>query len=155
MAHTNAQQDVEQVLRDYALAADSGDAAALRRLFADDATARYARDDELVGGDAIAEWLGGALGAVVYGQHAITPNLVDFDEDGQRADVVAYLVSFQVLESDLDQALEMHSTYRTTVRLEDRWVIERLELDVGWIEIRSADQTELMKLTRTMPEENA
>lgn len=141
---------VEQTMHDYAVAADAGDAARLRVLFADDATARYARDDRLDGGDRIADWLTGATERIVYGQHVITTQRVDVD--GDRAEVLAYLVSLQVLDADPDEALVMHSTYHVRMRREHRWLIEDLQLDVGWIEKRRADQTELMKLTRTMPE---
>lgn len=124
----------------YANACDRRDEAAWRRIFTTDARAKYGKDDWLEGSEAILAWLVQATTPTVWGHHLINPYTLEVA--GDEAHVLAYLLSHQIFDADLDAATMMTSRYSLTCRRSPSgWQISRLELTVGWYEVRHADQS--------------
>lgn len=132
--------DLQDLVFAYANACDRRDEAAWRRIFTADARAKYGKDDWLTGGEAILAWLQQATAPALWSHHLINPYTIEVD--GDHAKVLAYLVSHQVFETDLDAATMMTSRYQLACRRGAvGWQIECLELTVGWYEVRHADQS--------------
>lgn len=132
--------DLQDLVFAYASACDRRDEAAWRQLFTDDVRAKYGKDDWLVGKDTVLGWLLEATAPTTWGHHLINPYTIEVAED--TAQVLAYLISHQVFDSDSDAATMMTSRYQLTCRRGPAgWQIEQLALTVGWYEVRRADQT--------------
>ena len=132
--------DLQDLVFAYASACDRRDEQEWRRVFTDDARARYGKDEPLAGKDAIVAWLLRATAPTTWGHHLINPYRTDVD--GDTADVLAYLVSHQVFDADLDAATMMTSRYQLRCRRgASGWQIAELTLTVGWFEVRHADQS--------------
>ncbi len=137
--HLAARADLQDLVFRYATACDHSDVATLQGIFAPDARAKYGKDEPLVGAEDIVTWLAAATRPTVWGHHFINPYAVDVR--GDRADVLAYLLSHQVFEADLDAVTMMTSRYQLQcVRTASGWQITQLDLTVGWFEVRTADQ---------------
>lgn len=132
--------DLQDLVFAYAHACDRRDEQSWRRLFAPNARAKYGKDDWLDSADSIIGWLLQATAPTTWGHHFINPYTIEVR--GDEADVQAYLVSHQVFESDLDAVAMMTSRYQLRcLRSAGSWQIARLELTVGWFEVRRADQS--------------
>jgi hypothetical protein len=132
--------DLQDLVFRYAMACDRRDVPAWQEIFAPDARAKYGKDDWLIGSGVIVAWLSDATRPTTWGHHFINPYSVDVH--GDRADVLAYLISHQVFETDLDAATMMTSRYQLQcVRTVSGWQIAQLDLTVGWFEVRAADQS--------------
>jgi SnoaL-like domain len=132
--------DLQDLVFRYATACDRRDVTAWSEIFTPDARAKYGKDDWLIGSPDILAWLSAATQPTTWGHHFINPYAVDVD--GDRADVLAYLLSHQIFAADLDAATMMTSRYQLQcVRAASGWRIDQLELTVGWYEVRSADQS--------------
>jgi uncharacterized protein (TIGR02246 family) len=133
---------LEDLLKRYAIGCDTRDAAVLRSTFTDDAVGTYAGTDPLIGADAIVEWIGMMTAPAIWQQHMISP--FSYEVDGDRARVVAYLISHQNFDSNPNVTTMMSSRYTLQcVRTESGWRIKDLLLVVGWIESRFGDQSGL------------
>jgi len=67
-----------------------------------------------------------------------------YEVDGDRARVIAYLISHQNFDTYPNVTTMMSSRYTLQcVRTDAGWQIGDLELKVGWIESRLADQSQL------------
>jgi hypothetical protein len=78
----------------------------------------------------------------IWQQHMISP--FSYEVDGDRARVVAYLISHQNFDSNPNVTTMMSSRYTLQcVRTESGWRIKDLLLVVGWIESRFGDQSGL------------
>jgi hypothetical protein len=131
--------DLQDLVFRYATACDRRDVSAWQAIFTQDARAKYGKDGWLIGSNDIVGWLSAATRPTTWGHHFINPYAVDVS--GDRADVLAYLLSHQVFEADLDAATMMTSRYQLQcVRTASGWQIAQLELTVGWFETRTADQ---------------
>jgi len=132
--------DLQDLVFRYASACDRRDEQAWRALFAPGARARYGKDDWLEGREAIVSWLLQATAPATWGHHLISP--YSAQTAGDEANVLAYLVSHQVFESDLDTVTMMTSRYQLHCRRgAPGWQIAELVLTVGWFEVRRADQS--------------
>jgi hypothetical protein len=132
--------DLQDLVFRYATACDHRAVSAWQAIFAPDARAKYGKDEWLIGSLEIVAWLSAATRPTMWGHHLINPYAVDVH--GDRADVLAYLLSHQVFETDLDAATMMTSRYQLQcVRAASGWRITQLELTVGWYEVRAADQS--------------
>jgi SnoaL-like domain len=131
--------DLQDLVLAYASACDRRDETAWRQIFTDDARAKYGKDGWLAGKDAVVEWLLQATAPATWSHHLISPYTIEVDQD--TAQVLAYLISHQVFDSDSDAATMMTSRYQLTCRRDSfGWQIEELVLTVGWYEVRRADQ---------------
>lgn len=132
---------ISETLQSYALGCDTRDIEGLRQVFSEDAAAQYSADPWLRGRGTIVDWLDGATEGLLYSQHNITP--VRVAVDGDRAEVVAYLTSYQRTDAAPDQLIKMSSRYDfRLVRDAGVWRISELVLHVGWFETRSFAQPE-------------
>ena len=71
--------DITDVLYRYASTIDRFDHAGLRSVLADDLWAQYGNADPVVGGDAVAAWIGEAIAPVVWQHHELRR-----EEDGWK-----------------------------------------------------------------------
>src|SRR3954452_24038381 len=127
--------DVTDVLYRYASTIDSFDHEGLRALLADDLWAQYGNAEPLLGGDAVAGWIGGAIAGVVWQHHLLSVYHVEVDDD--RAKALVYHTSHQVFAEDPESAKLLVGRYHTELRREpDGWRISRLLLDLLWGEAK-------------------
>jgi hypothetical protein len=134
--------ELEDLVKRYAIGCDTRDRAVLRSTFTSDARATYASDEPLVGADAIVGWIGEMTAAALWQQHMISP--YSYEIDGDRARVIAYLISHQNFDANPHVTTMMTSRYTLQcARTDDGWLIKDLVLMVGWIESRYGDQAKL------------
>ena len=123
--------DITDVLYRYASTIDRFDLAGLRSVLADDLWAQYGNADPVVGGDAVAAWIGEAIANVVWQHHLLSVYHVEVD--GDRASALVYHTSHQVFEDDPDTAKLLVGRYHNELRRErDGWKISRLVLEILW-----------------------
>ncbi len=129
--------DIHDTITTYAAAIDAGDFATVRAVFADDATARYDVDSGLLqGGDAIVEWLKGATADLDWQHHMVS--IYGVEIDGDEATALIYLLSHQTVIGVPHETRMMTSKYRNVLRrIDGRWRISVLDLEVGWYEQRT------------------
>jgi hypothetical protein len=132
--------DIQDTLTTYASSIDDGDFDTVRTVFADDATALYDKDSGLLtGGDEIVVWLKAATADLDWQHHMISVYGVEID--GDEATALIYLLSHQTVRGVPDQTRMMTSKYRNRLRrVEGRWRISALDLQVGWYEQRDFPQ---------------
>lgn len=132
--------DIQDALTTYASAIDEGDFATLRTVFADDATAVYDKDSDLLrGGDEIVAWVEDATADLDWQHHMISVYGVEID--GDEATALIYLLSHQTVQGSPHQTRMMTSRYRNRLRRDGgRWRISDLRLQVGWYEERDFPQ---------------
>src|SRR4051794_26848641 len=125
--------DITDVLYRYASTIDRFDHAGLRSVLADGLWARYGNADPVVGGDAVAAWIGEAIAHVVWQHHLLS--IYHVEVDGDRASALVYHTSHQVFEDDPDTAKLLVGRYRNELRREaGGWKISRLVLEILWAE---------------------
>jgi SnoaL-like domain len=123
--------DITDVLYRYASTIDRFDHAGLRSVLADDLWAQYGNAEPVVGGDAVAAWIGEAIASVVWQHHLLSVYHVDVD--GDHASALVYHTSHQVFEDDPDTAKLLVGRYHNELRREpDGWRISRLVLEILW-----------------------
>src|SRR5215213_2426426 len=123
--------DITEVLYRYASTIDRFHLAGLRRVLADDVWAQYGNADPVVGGDAVARWIGEAIAPVVWQHHLLSVYHVEVE--GDRASALVYHTSHQVFEDDPDTAKLLVGRYHNELRREpDGWRISRLVLEILW-----------------------
>jgi SnoaL-like domain len=123
--------DISDVLYRYASTIDRFDHARLRSVLADDLWAQYGNADPVVGGDAVAAWIGEAIATVVWQHHLLSVYHVDVEGDEARA--LVYHTSHQVFEDAPDTAKLLVGRYHNELRREPGgWKISRLVLEILW-----------------------
>ena len=123
--------DITDVLYRYASTIDRFDHAGLRSVLADDLWAQYGNAEPVVGGDAVAAWIGEAIANVVWQHHLLSVYHVEVD--GDRASALVYHTSHQVFEDDPDTAKLLVGRYHNELRREPGgWRISRLVLEILW-----------------------
>ena len=123
--------DVTDVLYRYASTIDRFHLAGMRRVLTDDVWAQYGNADPVVGGDALARWIGEAIAPVVWQHHLLSVYHVAVD--GDRASALVYHTSHQVFDDDPDTAKLLVGRYHNELRREhDGWKISRLVLEILW-----------------------
>jgi hypothetical protein len=128
--------EITDVLYRYASTIDRFDHAGLRSVLADDVWAQYGNADSVVGGDAVAAWIGEATANVVWQHHLLSVYHVEVD--GDRASALVYHTSHQVFEDDPDTAKLLVGRYHDELRRDgDTWRISRLVLEILWGEAKT------------------
>jgi SnoaL-like domain len=123
--------DITDVLYRYASTIDRFDHAGLRSVLADDLWAQYGNADPVIGGDAVAAWIGEAIAPVVWQHHLLSVYHVEVDGDEARA--LVYHTSHQGFEGEPDKAKLLVGRYHNELRREaDGWKISRLVLEILW-----------------------
>jgi hypothetical protein len=123
--------DITDVLYRYASTIDRFDLGGLRSVLADDLWAQYGNADPVVGGDAVAAWIGEAIASVVWQHHLLSVYHVEVD--GDRASALVYHTSHQVFEDSVDTAKVLVGRYHNELRREgDAWKLSRLVLEILW-----------------------
>jgi ketosteroid isomerase-like protein len=123
--------EITDVLYRYASTIDRFDLDGMRSVLADDLWAQYGNADPVVGGDAVAAWIGEATASVVWQHHLLSVYHVDVH--GDRASALVYHTSHQVFEDDPDTAKLLVGRYHNELRREhDGWRISRLVLEILW-----------------------
>jgi ketosteroid isomerase-like protein len=125
--------EITDVLYRYASTIDRFDLDGLRSVLADDLWAQYGNADPVLGGDAVAAWIGEAIANVVWQHHLLSVYHVEID--GDRAGALVYHTSHQVFEDDPETAKLIVGRYDCELRRErDGWRISRLVLEILWAE---------------------
>ena len=128
--------DITDVLYRYASTIDRFDSEGLRRTLADDLWAQYGNAEPLVGGDAVANWIGRSIAPVIWQHHLLSVYHVDVDGDNARA--LVYHTSHQVFADDPKTAKVLVGRYHNELRRTgDGWKISRLVLDLLWGEAKT------------------
>ena len=123
--------DITDVLYRYASTIDRFDHAGLRSVLADDLWAQYGNADPVIGGDAVAAWIGEAIAPVVWQHHLL--NVYHVDVDGDEARALVYHTSYQGFEDAPDTAKLLVGRYHNELRRAgDGWKISRLVLEILW-----------------------
>jgi len=127
--------DITDVLYRYASTIDRFDLDGMRAVLADDIVAQYGNGEPVVGGDAVAGWIGEAIAGVVWQHHLLSVYHVDVD--GDRAKALVYHTSHQVFAEDPDNAKLLVGRYHNELRREaDGWKISGLMLELLWGEVK-------------------
>lgn len=133
---------LDDLVKRYAIGCDTKDPDVLLSTFAPDARAKYASDDQMHGAQTIVDWISMMTATSLWQQHMISP--YSFEIDGDRARVIAYLISHQNFDTNPNVTTMMTSRYTLQcVRTDAGWRIGELDLRVGWIESRFGDQSKL------------
>jgi hypothetical protein len=133
---------LDDLVKRYALGCDTKDRDVLLSVFATDARAKYAGDEPMHGAQTIVDWIAMMTATSLWQQHLISP--YSFEVDGDRAGVIAYLISHQNFDTNPNVTTMMSSRYvLQCVRTDAGWQISDLNLQVGWIESRFGDQAQL------------
>src|SRR5215216_1326216 len=123
--------DITDVLYRYASTIDRFDLNGLRGVLADDVWAQYGNAEPVLGGDAVAAWIGEAIATVVWQHHLLSVYHVEVD--GDRAGALVYHTSHQVFEDQPDTAKLLVGRYHNELRRDrDGWRISRLVLEILW-----------------------
>jgi ketosteroid isomerase-like protein len=123
--------DITDVLYRYASTIDRFDLDGLRSVLADDLWAQYGNAEPIVGGDAVAAWIGEAIAGVVWQHHLLSVYHVEVD--GDRASALVYHTSHQAFEDSPDTAKLLVGRYHNELRRAgDGWRISRLVLEILW-----------------------
>ena len=127
--------DITDVLYRYASTIDRFDHEGLRATLADDLWAQYGNADPVIGGDAVAAWIGEAIAPVIWQHHLLSVYHVEVDGDDAKA--LVYHTSHQVFEDEPDSAKVLVGRYHNELRREaDGWKISRLVLELLWAEAK-------------------
>lgn len=127
-----ARARITDVIQRYASTIDTKQFPALRQLFTDQARGAYNGATEIVGADAIVEWIKGATATKTWQHHLVS--VYHPEVHGSEAHALVYLISHQTDEETPDEVMRMVSRYDMNLVQEgDTWKIDRLDLIVGWV----------------------
>jgi hypothetical protein len=127
--------EITDVLYRYASTIDEFDAVGLRSVLHDNLVAQYGNADPVVGGDAVANWIGEAIAPVIWQHHLLSVYHVEVDGDSAKA--LVYHTSHQVFEDEPETAKLLVGRYRNELRREDDgWKISKLVLELLWGEAK-------------------
>jgi len=127
--------DISDVLYRYASTIDEFDLDGLRSTLSDDLWAQYGNAEPVIGGDAVAAWIGEAIEPVIWQHHLLSVYHVEVDGDDAKA--LVYHTSHQLFEDDPDSAKVLIGRYHNELRREvDGWKISKLVLELLWAEAK-------------------
>jgi hypothetical protein len=127
--------DITDVLYRYASTIDKFDLDGLRGTLADDLWARYGNADPVIGGDAVAAWIGEAIAPVIWQHHLLSVYHVEVD--GDEAKALVYHTSHQLFEDEPESAKVLVGRYHNELRRQpDGWKISKLVLELLWGEAK-------------------
>jgi ketosteroid isomerase-like protein len=123
--------DISDVLYRYASTIDEFDLDGLRSTLSDDLWAQYGNAEPVIGGDAVAAWIGEAIEPVIWQHHLLSVYHVEVDGDDAKA--LVYHTSHQVFRDEPESAKVLVGRYHNELRREaDGWKISRLVLELLW-----------------------
>ncbi|MFL5828892.1 MAG: nuclear transport factor 2 family protein [Solirubrobacteraceae bacterium] len=123
--------DISDVLYRYASTIDEFDLDGLRSTLSDDIWAQYGNAEPVLGGDAVAAWIGEAIEPVIWQHHLLSVYHVEVDGDDAKA--LVYHTSHQVFRDEPESAKVLVGRYHNELRREaDGWKISRLVLELLW-----------------------
>lgn len=130
---------VSQVLYRYASAVDKKEWSTVRELFTDDASGQYGDYPELVGADAIVDFITRASEKRSWLHHLISVYHVDVI--GSEATALTYHTSHQIEAARPESVGVIVARYEDRLRLVGgHWKISRKEMHIGWRETRDANR---------------
>ena len=121
--------------REYHFRGDGSDGKSVTgsvRAPAQPATGRGA--DPVIGGDAVAAWIGEAIAPVIWQHHLLSVYHVEVDGDDAKA--LVYHTSHQVFEDEPDSAKVLVGRYHNELRREADNSKSRLVLELLWAEAK-------------------
>jgi ketosteroid isomerase-like protein len=128
--------DITDTIYRYASNIDRRDIKGVRDILHDDIWAQYGNAEPMVGGDAVAGWIDEATRDCVWQHHLLSVYHVDVD--GDRASVLVYHTSYQMMESNPGVVNQLVARYHNEMaRTADGWKISRLVFEILWGEQRS------------------
>jgi ketosteroid isomerase-like protein len=127
--------DISDVLYRYASTIDKFDLDGLRDTLSDDLWALYGNAEPVIGGDAVAAWIGEAIEPVIWQHHLLSVYHVEVDGDDAKA--LVYHTSHQVFRDEPESAKVLVGRYHNELRREaGGWKISRLVLELLWGEAK-------------------
>jgi ketosteroid isomerase-like protein len=127
--------DISDVLYRYASTIDKFDLDGLRDTLSDDLWAQYGNAEPVIGGDAVAAWIGEAIEPVIWQHHLLSVYHVEVDGDDAKA--LVYHTSHQVFRDEPESAKVLVGRYHNELRREaGGWKISRLVLELLWGEAK-------------------
>jgi 3-phenylpropionate/cinnamic acid dioxygenase small subunit len=127
--------DISDVLYRYASTIDEFDLDGLRSTLSDDLWAQYGNAEPVIGGDAVAAWIGEAIEPVIWQHHLLSVYHVEVDGDDAKA--LVYHTSHQVFRDEPESAKVLVGRYHNELRREaGGWKISRLVLELLWGEAK-------------------
>jgi len=123
--------DIEEVLYKYSSAVDSFDKAGVRGCLADDIHATYGNAEPVSDADTLANWIADATATCIWQHHLL--NVYHVKSDGDRANTVSYLTSYQVFEEDPKSAIILVARYHDELRrTAEGWKISERVMELLW-----------------------
>ncbi|WP_028066619.1 nuclear transport factor 2 family protein [Solirubrobacter soli] len=127
--------DIEEVLYTYSSAVDSFDKAGVRGCLADDIHATYGNAEPVTDADTLANWIADATATCIWQHHLL--NVYHVRIDGDQANTVSYLTSYQVFEEDPKSAVILVARYHDVLRrTADGWKISERVMELLWGETK-------------------
>jgi hypothetical protein len=123
--------DIADVLYRYSSAVDSFDKEGLRSCLADDISAQYGNSEPVTDADTLANWITDATATCIWQHHLL--NVYHVKIDGDRANTVSYLTSYQVFEEDPKAAIILVARYHDELRrTAEGWKISERVMELLW-----------------------
>ena len=127
--------DISDVLYRYASTIDEFDLDGLRSTLSDDIWGQYGNAEPVLGGDAVAAWIGEAIEPVIWQHHLLSVYHVEIDGDDAKA--LVYHTSHQVFRDEPESAKVLVGRYHNELRRDvGGWKISRLVLELLWGEAK-------------------
>ena len=127
--------DVADVLYRYSSAVDSFDKEGLRSCLADDIHATYGNGAPVTDADTLVNWITEATATCIWQHHLL--NVYHVKIDGDQANTVSYLTSYQVFEEDPKAAIILVARYHDVLRrTADGWKISERVMELLWGETK-------------------
>jgi ketosteroid isomerase-like protein len=131
------EREIVATLYRYASTIDRKDYTGLRRVFADDAVARYGERDWISGADRIVEWIAEHGRQEAWQHHLLS--VYEVDVEGDTARTLTYHTSHSSAEGAPDTVKVIVARYHDELRRVDgRWRITSKDMEVCWRETRRA-----------------
>ena len=128
--------EIADVLYKYSSSVDSFDTEGIRNVLADDIWAQYGNGDPVEGADKLAGWIEQATATVIWQHHLL--NVYHVNIDGDRANTVSYLTSYQVFEENPKAAVILVARYHDELqRTAEGWKISKRVMELLWGETKA------------------
>jgi 3-phenylpropionate/cinnamic acid dioxygenase small subunit len=129
-------QEIEDVLYRYSSAVDSFDYDGVRSALADDIEAHYGNADPVHGADALVVWIEQATQTIIWQHHLL--NVYQVKIDGDQAQALSYLTSYQVFNENKHAAVILVARYHDELRhSSDGWKISKRTMELLWGETKA------------------
>ena len=128
--------DIADVLYKYSSTVDSFDNDGLRSVLADDIWAQYGNGEPVEGADKLAGWIAEATATIIWQHHLL--NVYHITVDGDHANTLSYLTSYQVFKENPDAAIILVARYHDELRrTADGWKISKRIMELLWAESKA------------------